>query len=126
MRPRRGRWRAGAPGNQSSQSQCELQRNEPTRVFSLEPKANNRYDLKTFVSDGAAYYDIYVLSGDALEPRDWLCGYYRRPEGYIIVEIFRIAERVRAFIATEEAAKDENRPEGADDSDQAANDEAGD
>ena len=71
------------------------------------------------------YYDIYVLSGEALKPEDWLCGYYRRPEGYAIVEIFRIAERVRKFLATEnEGANGQSQPDHSS-SDDRANDAQG-
>jgi hypothetical protein len=74
--------------------------NKPAAVLTIAPAADKRLgDRDTF------FYDIHALSGEALKQEDWLCAHNPRPEGYIILELFRIAERVREFLAAEEAAK---------------------
>jgi hypothetical protein len=47
------------------------------------------------------HWDSHCLSGDTLNPKDWLKGFYERPEAYVTVEVFRVMERVKKFLAAE-------------------------
>ncbi|MFL5268834.1 MAG: MerR family transcriptional regulator [Stellaceae bacterium] len=55
---------------------------------------------------GGPVYEQYVVSGEALRPEQWLSGFYKRPEGYVTVELFRLVKRVEDFLAAETAKAD--------------------
>jgi hypothetical protein len=84
--------------------------NEPHCTLVIGPSANDPRlsgaipDIGFVTPDEIITPNISVLDGERLKPEHWTAPWgARRPEAYVVVEIWRVVERIKGFLSTLEA-----------------------